>query len=457
MNDASGSFTDKKKTEKWNESRSEQRGEDPLKPLYLGLGISEDIYDYGARIESSLGDRFAKIDETAEYNQLKVINSMRRCRVSAECFQSTSGYGYDDIGRDTLERVYADCFRAEDALVRPQITCGTHALSLALMSNLRPGDELLSPVGKPYDTLENVIGIRPSKGSLAEYGISYRQVDLTKDGGFDYEGIRQAVGEKTKMVTIQRSKGYQDRPSLSVEEIGKLISFIRSLKPEVLCMVDNCYGEFVERTEPVEAGADLVVGSLIKNPGGGLAGSGGYLVGKKECIENAANRLTSPGLGREVGASLGLNRSFYQGFFMAPTVVAAALKGAVFAANVYESLGFPVHPDSGESRHDIVQSVTLGSPERVIAFCRGIQSAAPVDSFVTPEPWDMPGYDSQVIMAAGAFVSGSSIELSADAPIREPYSVYFQGGLTWPHAKLGILMSLQELASKNLIPAGKFI
>lgn len=419
--------------------------EDSIKLQYISMGISNEVYTFGEKIEHLLKDRFDSIDRIAEYNQMKVVHAMQNCRVSAECFQSTTGYGYNDYGRDTLEDVYANCFHGEAALVRPQITCGTHALALALLSNLRPGDELLSPVGKPYDTLEEVIGIRPSKGSLAEYGITYRQVDLIDHKEFDYKGIRQAINEKTKLVTIQRSKGYDTRPSFSVDQIGKLIHYIKSIKPEVICMVDNCYGEFVEEREPLDVGADMIVGSLIKNPGGGLAPIGGYIVGKKECIENAAYRLTSPGLGKEVGASLGVIPSFYQGLFQSPTVVASALKGAIFAANIYEHLGFSVVPDGKESRHDIIQAVTLGSAEGVIAFCQGIQAAAPVDSYVTPEPWDMPGYDSQVIMAAGAFVQGSSIELSADGPIKPPYAVYFQGGLTWYHAKLGILMSLQKL------------
>ncbi len=422
-----------------------------MKEIYQELGIEGKVLDYGMRFEEKLRERFAQIDETAEYNQLKVIKALQAHRVSAECFMGSSGYGYNDLGRDTLEDVYATCFHGEAALVRPQITCGTHALALALMSNLRPGDELLSPVGKPYDTLEEVIGIRPSKGSLAEYGITYRQVNLLPDGGFDFENIRKAVNEKTKLVTIQRSKGYQTRPTLSVARIGELISFIKNIKPDVICMVDNCYGEFVERQEPLEAGADMIVGSLIKNPGGGLAPAGGYIAGKKECVENASYRLTSPGLGKEVGASLGITQSFYQGLFLAPTVVAGALKGAIFAANIYESLGFPVVPDGNESRHDIIQAVTLQSPAALIAFCKGIQAAAPVDSHVTPEPWAMPGYDDDVIMAAGAFVQGSSIELSADGPLREPYAVYFQGGLTWYHAKLGILMSLQKLYEERLI------
>ena len=422
-----------------------------LKEQYSQFGISVQVLDFCTGILDTLKERFQKIDEIAEYNQLKVIHAMQECRVSEACLLGTTGYGYNDLGRDTLEKVYAKVFHTEDALVRPQITCGTHALALALMSNLRPGDELLSPVGKPYDTLEEVIGIRESKGSLKEYGITYRQVDLLDDGSFDYEAIRAAVNEKTKLVTIQRSKGYQTRPTLSVTAIGELISFIKQIKPDIICMVDNCYGEFVETIEPSDVGADMVVGSLIKNPGGGLAPIGGYIAGRKDCVENAAYRLTSPGLGKEVGASLGVMTSFYQGLFLAPTVTASALKGAIFAANIYEKLGFPVIPNSTECRHDIIQAVTFGTPEGVIAFCQGIQAAASVDSHVTPEPWDMPGYDSQVIMAAGAFVSGSSIELSADGPIAPPYAVYFQGGLTWPHAKLGIMKSLQNLIDRGII------
>ena len=419
--------------------------------LYRQMGIRRSVVAFGESVCEELKERFDAIDAIAEYNQLKVIHAMQKNRVSDACFQFASGYGYDDLGRDTLEKVYADVFHTEDALVRPQITCGTHALSLALAANLRPGDELLSPAGKPYDTLEEVIGIRPSNGSLAEYGITYRQTDLLPDGTFDYEAIKKEINEKTKLVTIQRSKGYQTRPSFSVEEIGELIAFVKKIKPDVICMVDNCYGEFVEEREPSDVGADLVVGSLIKNPGGGLAPIGGYIAGREDLIEACAYRLTSPGLGREVGASLGVMQSFYQGLFLAPVVSASALKGAIFAANLYERLGFPVIPNGSEDRHDIIQAVELGTPEGVIAFCKGIQAAAPVDSYVTPEPWAMPGYDSDVIMAAGAFVQGSSIELSADGPIKPPYAVYFQGGLTWPHAKLGILMSLEYLAREGLI------
>ena len=422
-----------------------------MREMYRNLGISDKIYDYSNDILEGLKERCDNIDKNAEYNQLKVIEAMQKNRVAEMHLSGTTGYGYNDSGRDTLEQVYADIFKTESALVRPQITCGTHALNVALSANLRPGDELLSPVGKPYDTMDEIIGIRPSKGSLKEYGVTYSQVDLLADGSFDYNGIKQAINSRTKLVTIQRSKGYASRPTLSVERIGELIRFIKNIKPDVICMVDNCYGEFVERIEPSQAGADMVVGSLIKNPGGGLAPCGGYIAGTKECVEQAAYRLSSPGLGKEVGATLGVNSSFYQGLFLAPTVVAGALKGAIFAANAYEKLGFKVIPDGKEPRYDIIQAVELGSDKGLIAFCKGIQAAAPVDSFVTPEPWAMPGYDSDVIMAAGAFVSGSSIELSADGPLKPPYSVYFQGGLTWYHAKLGIMMSMQKMSDAGLI------
>ena len=419
--------------------------------IYKDMGIDDKVYKLSESILEGLSERFNEIDRVAEINQLKVVKAMQESKVSEACLLGTTGYGYNDIGRDTLEEVYSRIFHTEAALVRPQITCGTHALALALMSNLRPGDELLSPVGKPYDTLEEVIGIRPSMGSLAEYGITYSQVDLLSNGDYDYEGIRKAINDKTKLVTIQRSKGYQTRRSLSVESIGELISFIKSIRSDIICMVDNCYGEFVEEIEPTDVGADMVVGSLIKNPGGGLAPIGGYIAGKTACIENAARRLTSPGLGKEVGASLGILKDFYQGLFLAPTVTASALKGAIFASAMFEKAGFPVLPDSVEERVDIIQAVTFGNPEGVIGLCKGIQAAAAIDSFVSPEPWDMPGYDAPVIMAAGAFVSGSSIELSADGPIKPPYAVYFQGGLTWPHAKFGILKAFQSVYDAGLI------
>lgn len=422
-----------------------------MEQIYGMLGISPEVEAFGEKVLKDLKERFEAIDVVAEYNQAKVLAAMQKHRVSAECFAGSTGYGYNDQGREVLEEVYAAAFHTEAALVRPQITCGTHALAIALSANLLPGDELLSPVGRPYDTLEEVIGLRESPCSLAEFGVSYREVDLLEDGSFDYENIRKAINEKTKLVTIQRSKGYKMRPTLSVERIGELIAFVKSVKPDVLCMVDNCYGEFVETREPSDVGADMVVGSLIKNAGGGLAPIGGYICGKKACIDRCAYRLTAPGLGQEVGASLDVMRSFYQGFFLAPTVTASALKGAIFAANIYEKLGFKVIPNSTESRHDIIQAVELGTPERLIAFCEGIQAAAPVDSYVRPEPYAMPGYNCDVIMAAGAFVQGSSIELSADGPLRAPYSVYFQGGLTWYHAKVGILKSLQRMYEQGLV------
>lgn len=422
-----------------------------LLELYMTMGISPAVYHYGEKAIEHLKDRFEKIDKIAEHNQAKVIAAMQKNKVSAACFAATTGYGYDDMGRDTLERVYADVFHTEAALVRPQITCGTHALTVALSANLLPGDELLSPVGLPYDTLQEVIGIRPSPCSLAEYGVTYNQVDLLEDGTFDYEGIRKAINEKTKLITIQRSKGYATRPTFSVSQIGELIAFCKQIKPDVLVMVDNCYGEFVETIEPSDVGADMTVGSLIKNPGGGLAPIGGYICGTQKCIDRCAYRLSAPGLGQEVGANLGLMTSLYQGFFMAPTVVAGAEKGAIFAANLYEPLGFRCVPSANEERHDIIQAVELGSEEGMVAFCKGIQAAAPVDSYATPYPSDMPGYLDRVIMAAGAFVQGSSIELSADGPIRPPYAVYFQGGLTWYHAKMGILMSLQKMVDAGLL------
>ena len=419
--------------------------------LYAGMGISPAVYQYGEEVIARLKDRFAAIDQVAESNQAKVLAAFRKNRVSATCFAASSGYGYNDEGRDKLEQVYADVFHTEAALVRPHITCGTHALTIALSANLLPGDELLSPVGLPYDTLQEVIGIRPSPCSLAEYGVSYRQVDLLEGGAFDWDGIRAAINEKTKLITIQRSKGYATRPTFSVTQIGELIAFCKSIKPDVKVMVDNCYGEFVETIEPSDVGADMIVGSLIKNPGGGLASSGGYIAGTKACIDRCAYRLSAPGLGQEVGANFGLVGQMYQGFFLSPTVTASAEKGAIFAANLYEPLGFKCVPNATESRHDIIQAVELGSEAGMIAFCKGIQAAAPVDSFATPIPGDMPGYDSQVIMAAGAFVQGSTMELSADGPIRPPYAVYFQGGLTWAHAKLGILMSLQKMVDAGLV------
>lgn len=413
--------------------------------------IDKKVLDYALKCENNVKNKFDEIDKITEYNQLKVLKAMQKNKLSEAHFAATTGYGYNDLGRDTLEQIYADIFHAEAGLVRPQIISGTHALTVALAGNLRPGDEILSPVGVPYDTLQGVIGIRPEKGSLAEYGITYKQVDLLSDGSFDFEGIKNAITEKTKLVTIQRSKGYEWRESLPIEKTAELIKFIKSIKPEVICMVDNCYCEFVDYIEPTDVGADLAVGSLIKNPGGGLAPIGGYIVGKNEYVENAAVRLTSPGLGKEVGATLGINSLLIQGLFNAPQVVNGSLKGAVFLANIFEGLGFNVIPTSNEKRADIVQALELKSAENVIAFCQGIQKGAPVDSFVTPEPWDMPGYDCPVIMAAGAFVQGSSIELSADAPVKPPYNVFMQGGLSWHHAKIGIIIGLQNMVDKGLV------
>ena len=421
-----------------------------IQKQYERMGINSDVLNISDEIINDLSQRFQKIDKIAEYNQLKVVSAFQKNKVAEEHFNTTTGYGYNDIGRDTLEKVYADVFHTEDALVRPQITCGTHALGLALSANLRPGDKLMYISGKPYDTLEEVIGIRPSKGSLAEYGVKYDQVDLLENGEFDLEGIKNKLDGVT-LIGIQRSKGYATRPTLSVEKIGNVIKFIKDIKPEIKIMVDNCYGEFVETIEPSDVGADMIVGSLIKNPGGGLAPIGGYICGTKDCVENCSYRLTTPGLGKEVGANLGVMSLLYQGLFLAPTVVASALKGAIFAANLFEKYNFNVIPNGTESRHDIIQAIEFGKPECVIAFCKGIQAAAPVDSHLTPEPWDMPGYDAPVIMAAGAFVSGSSIELSADGPIKPPYAVYFQGGLTWQHAKLGILKAFQNMVDDDLI------
>ena len=419
--------------------------------MYQALGLSRAVYERGEEVLSHLQERFRQIDAVAEYNQAKVLAAMQEHKIGANHFAATTGYGYDDDGRERLERVYASTFHTEAALVRPQITCGTHALTVALSANLLPGDEVLSPVGLPYDTLQEVIGIRPSPCSLAEYGVTYAQADLKEDGSFDYDAIRAAINEKTKLITIQRSKGYAMRPTFSVQQIGELIAFCKNIKPDVICMVDNCYGEFVDVVEPSDVGADMIVGSLIKNPGGGLAPIGGYIAGTQKCVDRCAYRLSAPGLGQEVGANLGILPAFYQGFFLAPTVTAGALKGAIFAANLYEGLGFRCIPNATEPRNDIIQAVELGSEDGMIAFCKGIQAAAPVDSFASPVPGDMPGYDSKVIMAAGAFVQGSSIELSADGPIRPPYAVYFQGGLTWQHAKLGILMSFQKMVDAGLV------
>ena len=419
--------------------------------IYRKLGISDRVLQLGEEICARIAGGFPETDAISEYNQAKVVYALRANRVSVSHLAASTGYGNNDAGRDKLEDVYAAVFGAEAALVRPQITCGTHALSTALFGNLRPGDEVLCATGNPYDTLEEVIGIRSSVGSLAEFGVTHRIAPLGADGKPDLKSITDAVNEKTRLVEIQRSRGYSTRPTLSVEEIGTIIAAVKQKKPDAICMVDNCYGEFTERHEPCEAGADLCVGSLIKNPGGGLAPSGGYIVGRADCVERSACMLNAPGLSREVGANLGTLPAMYQGLFLAPSVTANAVRGAVFAAAVYQALGFEVSPLPAEARHDIIQCIKLGSPEAMLAFARGIQSAAPVDSFVTPIAGDQPGYESKVVMAAGTFVQGSSIELSADGPMREPYAIYFQGGLTWQHAKLGVLSSVQALADEGLI------
>ena len=384
--------------------------------MYESLGVSREVWAYGEQVLEGLKERFAAIDQTAEYNQAKVLRAMHENRVDATCFAATTGYGYDDMGREKLEKVYADTFSTEAALVRPQITCGTHALTVALSANLLPGDELLSPVGAPYDTLEEVIGIRPSKCSLMEYGVRYRQVDLLPDGSFDYDAIRAAIGEKTKLITIQRSKGYATRPSFSVEKIGELIAFCKQCKPDVICMVDNCYGEFVEPREPSDVGADMIVGSLIKNPGGGLAPIGGYICGRagwSSAVPTGCRRLAS--VRRSARISAFFRRSIRASSSRRPSSPVRS-KGAIFAAGIYERLGFPCIPNATESRHDIIQAVELGSAERMLAFCSGIQAAAPVDSYVTPVPWAMPGYDSEVVMAAGAFVQGRPSSFPPTAP-----------------------------------------
>lgn len=414
--------------------------------------IDEKIIQFCEEAEKNAKNEFEKIDCVCEYNQYKVLKAMQKNKLSDVHFAATTGYGYNDLGRDVIEKIYAEVFNAEDALVRPQIISGTHALTVALFGNLKYGDELLSAVGKPYDTLEGVIGkTRNVKGSLTEHGIIYKQVDLLENGTVDFESIPKYITSKTKLVTIQRSKGYEFRPSLTIEEIKKIIEIVKSVRSDIICMVDNCYGEFVDVLEPGDVGADLTVGSLIKNPGGGLASVGGYIVGKKEYVENAAYRLTSPGLGKEVGPTLGITPSFIQGLFLAPQVVSGSLKGAVFASEIFSKLGFIVMPEPNEKRTDIVQAIQMKNAENVIKFCQGIQMSAPVDSFVVPEPWDMPGYDCPVIMAAGAFVQGSSIELSADAPIKPPYTVFLQGGLMWHHAKIGIMIAVNQMYKSGLI------
>lgn len=413
--------------------------------------VEKDILALCREAEEEVAGVFLRIDETAQCNTLKVLHAMQKNKLSDIHLTRSTGYGYNDLGREALENIYADVFSGESGLVRPQIISGTHALTVALSGNLRYGDELLSPAGKLYDTLEGVIGIRKTKNSLMDNGVVYKQVDLLEDGSFDYKSIEKAITKKTKMAAIQRSRGYEWRRSFTVEEIKELISFIKSINPEIICMVDNCYGEFADVIEPGDVGADLCVGSLIKNPGGGLAETGGYITGREEYVENAADRLTAPGVGKEIGPGLGIVPSMLQGLFLAPNVVAGSIKGAVYASRIFEKLGIEVLPRSTDKRSDIVQSIKFNSRDMLVAFCVGIQNAAPVDSFVTAEPAYMPGYVHEVIMAAGAFIQGSSIELSADAPLREPYIAYLQGGLSWHHAKIGVILSINKLKKAGLV------
>lgn len=417
------------------------------------FGVDSRLTGMASEIEEQCRPVFERIDQTAASNQSKVIHAMQKYKLSDSHFAGSTGYGYNDRGREVLEQVYAQAFGAEDAIVRHQITCGTHALALCLYGVLQPGDELLSITGKPYDTLEEVIGIRGEKGtgSLKDYNISYKQIELLENGDIDYNKTEQSVTPNTKMVFLQRSRGYGWRKPISIKDIEKAVSYIKRINSDIIFMVDNCYGEFVEDKEPTDVGADLIAGSLIKNPGGGLALSGGYVAGRKDLVEKASYRMTVPGLGREVGATIGQNRTLFQGFFMAPHTVSESLKGSVFAAALMKQLGFETCPEYDGERSDIIQAIKLGSPEAVIAFCKGIQKGSPVDAFVTPEPWDMPGYDCPVIMACGAFVQGSSIELSADAPIKPPYIAYLQGGLVYEHIKLGVMCAAQELLDRGFL------
>ncbi|MBQ6999202.1 MAG: methionine gamma-lyase family protein [Clostridia bacterium] len=412
--------------------------------LKAEYGVSDHIIDLAMRAEEKCAQQLKKTDEIGEYNGIKILKSFKNHNISAEHLGSTTGYGYDDIGRDTLDKVYADAFGAEDAIVRHSFVNGTHAIATCLFAVLRPGDTLVAATGKPYDTLEEVIGIRDQKGSLKEFGVNYRQVDLI-NSEVDFDGLRDAIDDTCKAVAIQRSKGYAWRESLSVEKIGEIISFVKSIRKDIICIVDNCYGEFVETIEPTQVGADMIVGSLIKNPGGGLAQSGGYIAGTKECIELASYAMTCPGIGRECGSTLGNNALMYQGFFMAPHTVAQSIKASIFCSALLSEMGYDVMPGFDAKRTDIITAVKLGESDKLIKFCQGIQKGAPIDSFVLPMPWDMPGYESQVIMAAGAFTQGSSIEISADGPLKEPYIAYYQGGLTYESAKVAIMVGAQNI------------
>lgn len=429
---------------------------DTVNILCKQYNINRNIIEFVFEEEKMIKEKFAYIDNIKEYNQYKVINAMQKARLSSTDFYWTTGYGYDDVGREKVEEIYSYVFNTEDALVRPTICSGTHAITLTLSGLLRPGDELMCITGTPYDTLQKVIGIKGDvKGTFKDYGISYKEIQLTKEGKIDIDNVLRNIGEKTKILQIQRSTGYSDRKAITVTEIKEAIEKIKNFRKDIIIMVDNCYGEFLEKIEPTDVGADIMAGSLIKNPGGGLALSGGYVVGKKDLIELIANRSTAPGIGKECGLTFGTTRNTLQGFFLAPHIVSEAVKGALLIAKVYKELGFKVVPDVDDIRSDIIQGIQFENEERVVEFCKGIQSASAVDSYVTPEPWDMPGYEDKVIMAAGGFVQGSSIELSADGPMREPYFAYYQGGLTYEHCKLGLMKSLNNLYENNLIDKTK--
>lgn len=419
------------------------------------FSINRDVIDFVNEKEKLIREKFLEIDKVKEYNQFKVIDAMQKSRLSSTDFHWPTGYGYGDLGREKVEEIYAKVFNTEDALVRPAIASGTHALTLTLSGILRPSDELIAITGAPYDTLQKVIGVKGNvPGNLMEYGIEYKEIPLVNNK-IDIDRVLSSIGEKTKIIMIQRSTGYSDRKALTIDEIEAVIKEIKAINDKVIIMVDNCYGEFLECKEPTDVGADIMAGSLIKNPGGGIALSGGYVVGKKDLVQLIANRLTAPGLGKECGLTFGTTRTTLQGLFLAPHIVSEAVKGALLMAIVYKELGFNVVPDIDDRRSDIIQGIELNSPERVVEFCRGIQSASAVDSFVVPEAWDMPGYEDKVVMAAGGFIEGSSIELSADGPMREPYFAYYQGGLTYEHCKLGVLKSLNNLMEKNLIDINK--
>lgn len=420
--------------------------------LIKDFEIEKKVLELIKQAENEVLSEFEALDDIMAYNQYKVLSALQKNRIADMHFAWNTGYGYDDPGREAIERVYADIFGTEAALVRPTIVNGTHALAITLIGVLRPGDELIYCSGGPYDTLEEVIGIRgEGKGSLKDYGITYKQVELLPDGSIDLETLGKTISDKTKMVSVQRATGYGWRKSITVNQIEDLAKFVHQIRGDIVCMADNCYGEFLDIKEPTNVGIDVMAGSLIKNPGGGLALTGGYVCGRDDLIEKISYRMTCPGIGGECGLTFGQTRSMLQGIFMAPKVVNGAVKGAILCAKVYEMLGYEVCPGTKDNRSDIIQAVKLGSPEAVVAFCEGIQAAAPIDAHVTPVPWEMPGYESEVVMAAGAFVQGSSIELSADAPIREPYNVYFQGGLTYEHSKFGVLKSVNQLYTKGLL------